>query len=113
MNTALTTAQAIDERGAIAARAKVLDAFLKSDKAEFTAETDARSRALGDFFEAVLSTTEDKVADVVDWETVARKAGASVQLITANTERDKVTRKGSTSLRINARKDVAAAAVAA
>jgi len=112
MNTPVNTAAAIDELGALKARAKQLEAFLKSDAADFLVDVDGKTRATGDVFQATLSATPDKMADITDWETVARKAGASVQLITAHTERDKVTRKGSTTLRVTPRKDVAADAVA-
>lgn len=113
-NVALNVPAAIDRLGALKVEIKALEGFLKSEAAaaDFDRETEARLRAFGEVFEAVLSTTEDKLADVTDWEAVARKAGASRQLIAAHTERNKVVRKGATSLRVTPRKDVAAREVA-
>ena len=120
----------------LADEAGVIKVRMTADKARLDAIRDimisaGKTKLVDKVFKASTVTTPDTIKPVLNEERIAIHMGAdpgeskkdpfralavakgaSPQLLTAHTS-DKITRKGSVSLRVEARKDVAAASVAA
>jgi len=110
METLTTVPEAIDELGALKVRIKELEAFLKTDEAleEFDVKANESKKALGCVFQATRTEVAPTIKNVTNWEAIAKKLNPSHQLIAANTEKDKVVRKGYVRMSISPRKDIAA-----